>query len=622
MRQMSPTTVSRKSRLLLSLSSLALLAACGGGDGSGDSGIFTISGNLVQNGTFGSYYMASITQEWRDAAASFRTNSARFRIQGGNLRDSQGQDFIYKGQPVFSNPLQSSRVDYAHALGLTGAGQVIEIVDQGFRTTHEAFAGKQNISTGDFGLQDHGTTVASIAAGNSGTMVGVAPGANLIFSEWGVSDTDNLRLAAIAARNRNAVAQNNSWGYTTLFANATDYNTLFGPSTAYPGWLTALRNYAEAGTGWNGGVVVFAISNEFGATQSGIMDALPKFVPTLEAGWLAVGNSVPIFDDTGVSDAIRVSSACMDAARWCLVADGYWYGATSGSNTEYDSGYGSSYAAPQVAGALALLAQAFPNLTPHQLRARILASADNTFSGFVAANSVDLDEGTGVFLHDYSTEFGHGFLDIRAALLPIGQTTLAVGDGQTVAAKDYAFTTGGAIGDAVTRSLDGVDLTMNDALGGDFALAAKDFATKAETAPLVETLAARTMGKDFRATRTAPVNPLADTFAAQSGNTFDIDAPDGLSHASVLIGGAESYGLALSRTVAEGDLKLDLGLKLARDDGSLIGFSGAGNQGGATMAALTMSRHGHRRVLCAFGRDGDCRSGHHDGGAARGPGQL
>lgn len=45
----------------------------------------------------------------------------------------------------------------------------------------------------------------------------------------------------------------------------------------------------------------------------------------------------------------------------------------------------------------------------------------------------------------------------------------------------------------------------------------------------------------------------------------------------------------MARTVAEGDISLDLGVKLAHDSGSLMGFSGAGSDGGATMAALTMS---------------------------------
>ncbi len=578
MRQFLPTAFRRKSALLVSLSSLALLAACGGGEDD-LGGTFTISASPGGSGTLGSYFMASITQDWRDAAASFRNNSARFRLQNGNIPGLGN---------AFSNPLQSSRVDYARAVGLTGAGQVIAVVDSGFRRAHEVFAGKTITTTGAPGTTDHGTMVASIATGNSGTMVGVAPGADLILSDWGEDNISDLTAAAVAAQNRRAVAQNNSWGFTGAAANQTEFNAVFG-SPGGTAWLAALRNYALGSGSWQGGVVVFAVDNT-NTGAAGLMDALPLLQPDLEKAWLAVGNAVPIFDDNGVSGvAGLISSPCYQAAAWCLVADGYWTAATAASNTSYGSGTGSSFAAPQVSGALALLAEAFPNLTPHQLRARLLASADNTFTGFVSAGSVDLLEGSGVFNHDYSIDYGHGFLDIRAALLPIGATTMAMGDGESIETKDYAFSTGGALGDAVTRSLDGVDLTMNDALGGDFAVAAKAFATEAASTPLVETLAARSFTKDYGAARKAVLNPLADTFATHPGQTLDLNAPDGLTHASVLVGGEEDYGLAVARTVADGALKLDLGVKLARDSGRLMGFTGSGDTGGASMAALTLS---------------------------------
>lgn len=569
-----PSPPRHKTSLLLSLSSLALLAACGGGE-EGDLGLITIFPTPGAGGVFDSYYMQSITDEWREAAASFRENSSRFRLQNGT--------FTINGRTVFANPLHSSRVDYAHAVGLSGRGQVIAVVDDGFLRSHEAFAGKSITETGSPVVEDHGTRVASIAAGNSGTMVGVAPRAGLILSDWGSTNFDNLRLAANEARRRNAVAQNNSWGFTAAFANQAGYDAIFGDATGQA-WLSALTNYALPSGSYDGGVVVFAISNDFSATQSGLMDALPLFEPSLETAWIAVGNAIPIFDDTGVSAvASRVSSSCLQAARWCMVADGYWVAASD--NGGYAGGTGSSFAAPQVSGALALLAEAFPSLTPHQLRARLLASADNDFVGFTSIGQVDLGGG---FLHEYSEEFGHGFLDIRAALLPIGQTTLAVGDGETVKTQDFAFGTGGAMGDAVQRGLDGIDLTVNDELGGDFDVAAKSFASTAEPVDLAETLAARTLGKDFQRTRTAPLNPLADTFSAHSGQSMELNGPEG-TRAAVLMGGAEDYGIALSQRLADGGVSLDVGVKFARDGGSLMGFSSSGNQGGASMASVTLA---------------------------------
>ena len=247
----------RNASLLLSLSSLALLAACGGGDGSDPVDTsYLIDPSPGGSGSLGSYYMATITDEWRTAAFNIRTNLTRYRLQSGNIATLGN---------AFSNPLFSSRVDYAHAVGLTGAGKVIAIVDAGFRTTHEVFSGKVNTSTGGPGVDDHGTMVASIAAGSSSTMVGVAPRANLIFSSW---DFNDLTAAANAAAARGAVAQNNSWGFTDVYANSTGYNDIFGNIVGQT-WLTALKNYADDG------VVIFAISNDENATLAGLMEALP-----------------------------------------------------------------------------------------------------------------------------------------------------------------------------------------------------------------------------------------------------------------------------------------------------------------------------------------------------------
>lgn len=569
----------RLTAVLASLSCLALVAGCGGGEENATSidDIVTISPIAGGEGVLGRFYMPAITDEWRAAAAAIRDSATRYRRQSGTISIPAPVS-----TSVVSNPLFSSRVDYAHALGLTGAGQIIAIVDDGFRRSHEAFAGKSNTTTGNPGIADHGTMVASVAAGNSSSMVGVAPGANLIFSSWNGVD---LVAAANEARVRGAVAQNNSWGFldrygAPVLANPAGYSLIFGDQSD---WLTALQNYAKMG------VVIFALSNDQAATVSDLMPALPMFVTELENGWLAVGNSLPLFDDDGVHGVGgRISAPCLEAAKWCLMADGFWWAASGASNTSYASSYGSSFAAPQVAGALALLAEAFPGLTPHQLRARLLATADNTFEGFVSAGQIDLLEGDGVFWHDYSTEFGHGFLDIRAALLPIGTVSVTMADGSKLAPKDLGFQTGGAMGDAVSRALEGVEIAAKDSFGGGFGFAADSFASEAAPLPLAETRAARAMNRDLAAARTAPANPLARSFEAFDGATMEMTTPDGSASASVLLGGDDSYGLALSQRVVEGALNLDLGVKLARDDGRLMGFTDTSG-GGASMAALTVS---------------------------------
>ncbi len=565
------------------------LAACGGGGGDGDGGANGPDPDPGGAGTLGSYFVSSFAA-FEAAAANLRDNVSRYTVQSGSIPlpdnpNVPGDD----GGTYVSYPLASSRVDYAHAVGLTGRGQVISIIDDGFRRSHAAFAGKSNSSTGTIQTEDHGTAVASVAAGNSSTMIGVAPGADLHFGDWSGS---NLAAATNQARALGAVAQNNSWGFVdgtgnTLQVSTDSFDLIFANPTGQA-YLAALDAYAAEG------VVVFAVSNNPDEPAAGLMEALPLLRPSLEEGWIAVANAVPDFDNAGINSANLVSAGCLEAAQWCMVADGFWYAANADTNSSYDQVVGSSFAAPQVAGAMALLAEAFPALTPHDLRIRLLASANNQFANFNAAGTMDLLPGPEEFLHDYSTQFGHGFLDLRAALLPIGTPVLTMAGGDTIAVKDAAFTTGAAFGDAVQQSLAGIDLAVADSLAGAFKMPGASLAGTAAPVPLGDGLLARTMASDLTRTRTAAVAAPRPTFADHAGRTLDlVDAETGL-RASLLVpqdgSAADGYGFAFTQPLTTGPLQVDVGVKVAQDDGSLLGFGGDDGGAGLASVGVTVSR--------------------------------
>jgi hypothetical protein len=94
---------------------------------------------------------------------------------------------------------------------------------------------------------------------------------------------------------------------------------------------------------------------------------------------------------------------------------------------------GTSFAAPQIAGAAALLAQAFPNLTGKQIADILLRSAFDA-----GASGTD-------------TIYGRGILDIAKAFQPIGTTSLA-GGGTPMALSGSGGVTSAAMGDATARA--------------------------------------------------------------------------------------------------------------------------------------------------------------------------
>lgn len=296
-------------------------------------------------------------------------------------------------QPAFNAHLALTNAGAAHAAGLTGSGYRIGVVDSGVNRNHPTMAGrvvanyayidpaKNNLRIDD--VVGHGTTVAQLAAGAAAGQWpgGIAPGAQIVSARI-INDqrpTDDgsgkgnevngaLGFAGLHRDLINAGVRimNNSWGglYWTN-ANAT------APIAAeYRPFIVS-----------NDGLVVFATGNE-GRVQPSDMAALPSqpgpggSMPAadLERGWLAVAAL-----DTANPDRLATySNACGVARNYCLVAPGtaaYIGADSSAGNLGYYYGSGTSYAAPLVSGAAALVWQAFPYFNNDLVRQTLLGTA-------------------------------------------------------------------------------------------------------------------------------------------------------------------------------------------------------------------------------------------------------
>jgi hypothetical protein len=86
---------------------------------------------------------------------------------------------------------------------------------------------------------------------------------------------------------------------------------------------------------------------------------------------------------------------------------------------------------------------------------------------------------------------------------------------------------------------------------------------------------------------------LGARFADYPGRVVDLVAPGGVVSASLLLpetGAADpEYGLSVSADLIEGPLQFDLGFRVARDQGSVLGFAAPeGDAPGTDLAALTL----------------------------------
>lgn len=347
----------------------------------------------------------------------------------------------------------------AWASGWTGKGVTIAVVDTGIDVDSPEFAGRLSPDSRDMfsatstrgynATDDHGTNVAMIAAAardNTG-ILGMAWGASIMALR---SDDPNSCVSDSHSTDPDADCQ---FADETI-ASAVDYATTHGakvinlslggdaPSASV---TSAVSRAAAAGV-----FIVVAAGNDRKADP----DAFGAGVDTAGNGAVIIAGAV---DENGViadfSDragnqpnhflTARGDSVC------CQYKDGQLYVDSDGFIYLLA---GTSFAAPQIAGAAALLAQAFPNLTGKQIADILLRSAFDA-----GASGTD-------------TIYGRGILDIARALQPLGTTSLA-GASAPLGLADSGAVTSAAMGDATARaSLQAVVLDEYDrAFGVDLA---------------------------------------------------------------------------------------------------------------------------------------------------------
>ncbi len=334
-------------------------------------------------------------------------------------------------------------------------------------------------------------------------MHGVAHKAGLQLIDYDPVSFSALASQISAVTSSGYKVMNNSWGVSVAAGNlptglsvndaAIWLNQNTGLDTAgWQSYLSALQAFQS------NGVIVFSLQNDEQDRILSITAALPVLVPSLANAWITVGN-VTATSFRGQLVLTRQSSQCLSTAAYCLVADGNSltgagyreipYGPGSEFSAEYNGLYrsasGTSFAAPQVSGMVALLAEAFPTLTPEELTTRLLASANNRFyvnnAGVIqrVTNTATRDFGNGV-RHDYNEEFGHGLPDMQAALAPIGTTIVptsanSLRSASSVPVSGSFVAPSAAFGDSLQRSVQGLELTVYDGLYGGFRMPFEGF---------------------------------------------------------------------------------------------------------------------------------------------------
>lgn len=296
-----------------------------------------------------------------------------------------------------SEALDIINASQAYALGYTGLGQTVGVLDSPVRVTHPELAGKADTIdvAADWTSIRHGSHVTGIiAARRDGIgMHGVAFDADI----WAGPLLDNpngLDLEDYFASHPEVRIFNNSWGSTDFIdmLHANEDGSEITPGDYYeellPGDPDAffITNYAGEHPET---VFVFASGNE-GHTSPNFPSSTPKYMGQGDlANWINVGainanNGVTRKEDgTLVLNAASIpffTNLAKGSELYTVMAPGSNIYSLNAADNGYMPDSGTSMAAPVVSGALALVTQAYPWMTGKQLADSVLTTANRDFN--------------------------------------------------------------------------------------------------------------------------------------------------------------------------------------------------------------------------------------------------
>lgn len=361
--------------------------------------------------------------------------------------------------------------DAAYSVGADGSSVLIAMADSGllpdtmFPLIEMKDKGQAYYNFYDYGRDVtsysiteylHAHLVASLAVANRNGWggQGIAYGSQLI--SYKIADNANhaprsvTHVADMLAQVRADKAEvlSGAWGWMT-YSPPEFFDRDFARSVLYPiaAEVALMGEYLP--NSYRGTALVFAAGNKATPNPANVMALIPYWFPELQSKFItAVALDVTDWVPGMPVQTLQLasySSQCGAAKDWCIAAPGHGI-AFMWENGVVGYSAGTSSATGVTVGALAVLMDAFPEISAEDAIAIVLETATD-----IGAPGVD-------------DVFGHGLLNLEAALQPIGPFSLAT-DGGAVSVAGTAFGSTALLGSGFSAALAQGTVFFQDAYG-------------------------------------------------------------------------------------------------------------------------------------------------------------
>lgn len=274
----------------------------------------------------------------------------------------------------------------AYALGFTGSGVTVAVVDNGTLPTHQELKDQfSELQKDEYNhyqdIADHGTPVSSLIAGkkDGAGMHGIAYDAKLVA--FAAELDDGIDCPSCYQ------SYTEAWNIlaTDEFDNVKIVNNSLGVHEYAPSYSPSAneKNVAKALVAKDK-LIVASAGNDTLLTPNGSPAGLPYYDSSLKYNFISAIAYDPSYSSSSPYFLASYTNLAQYAQEWSLAAP---VGSLTAASHEGDSAYtnsfaGTSAAAPIISGSAAVVSSAFPYMGGKQLADVLFSTADKNYAGF------------------------------------------------------------------------------------------------------------------------------------------------------------------------------------------------------------------------------------------------